>query len=696
MTAETASEPLVISSSFAFDPALEAIGFLARKVDLGIDLRLAPYAQVIPQLLAPASELRACKSGRVVAVRLNDLAGPERSLADAAAEFARAVHAADDGAPTLVLLCPGPAGADGAAVEALWKAFAGHASIKAIDAREAFAEYGVREPFDPRADAAAHIPYTEEAFAALAAAIVRWRALKGRAPVKLIAVDGDNTLWDGVLGEDGPEGLGLGPARRALQQRLVEAAEGGQIVALLSKNEDADVSALFAARADFPLRLEHILARRVNWRPKTENLRDLAEEFAVAPESILFVDDNPVECAAMRASLPQVLTVRAPESGDDAFLKRLWLFDRPDLTVADLKRIDSYRAEEERKAAKADAPTLREFFETLGLRIEIAAAKDADVARIAQMTRRTNQFNATMKRLDERDVALRRGRLGEAVHVVSVSDRFGDYGVVGCMAAAPAGDALNVDLFMLSCRALGRGVEHAMVGELARLAEGRGLKRLTFEYVEGPRNGPARRFLSELTKVELFGDGVAGASTAAARAFVFNPDQAGAGAGDAETSTAEPVKAAGEKGVDKGAGYEWIAAECATGAAIVAAMKGAARARPDLSVGFVLPAPGLESHLATIWEEALGVGPVGAHDPFRELGGRSIDAVRIHGLIARRLGIEADIVDLFRFGTVAQLAKHLADAAVDRVSLAETRGAQMRAARGAQALARGAFRERAS
>lgn len=682
MTPEPVPEPLAISASFAFDPALDLIEVLARPIDLKLDLRLAPYAQVIPQLLAANSELRARKIPRVIAARLQDLAGPGGSIADAAAEFAGALHAADDGVPTLVLLCPDADGADAAPIEALWKAFAGHPTLTAIDARAAFIEYAVSAPFDARADSAAHIPYTDEAFAALAAEIVRWRALKARPPVKLIAVDGDNTLWDGVIGEDGAKGVTLGPARRALQRRLVAAADGGQIVAILSKNEDADVVSLFEQRTDFPLRLDHVLARRVNWAPKSENLRDLAEEFGVAHESILFIDDNPVECAAMRAALPRVLTVRAPSSADEAFISGLWLFDRPELTVADMKRIDSYRSEEERKAAKAAAPSLRDFFAGLDLKIDIAPAKDGDMARIAQMTQRTNQFNATLKRLDERDVALRRGRLGEAVYVVSVRDRFGDYGVVGCMAAAPAGDALNVDLFMLSCRALGRGVEHAMTAELARLADGRGLARVTFEYVEGPRNGPVRRFLSDLTKVELFGDGLAPVSTAAALAFAFDPEK-GSAPPDDDADTAEQAANKFEKqAADVGSGYEWLAAECGSGEAIVAAARrSVARPRPDLSASYLAPAPGLESKIGAIWEEALGIRPIGANDPFKDLGGRSIDAVRIHGLLARRLGLETDLVDLFRFGTVGLLARHLNDATVDRVSVAETRGQQMRAAR---------------
>lgn len=688
---EESPSPLVISASFAFDPALEAISQLARLVGLPLELRLAPFAQTLPQLLAPSSDLRKSRA-RVVAVRLRDIAGPLRPAAEGAADLARALHAADDGAATLLLLCPQADGADAAPVEALARAFTGHSSVTVADARGLFAQNGVANAFDARAEASAHIPYTDEAFAALAAGIMRWFSLKRRAPIKLIAVDGDMTLWDGILGEDGPHNLRLGPARRALQERLVAAAEGGQIVALLSKNEDRDIVSLFGARTDFPLRLDHVLARRVNWLPKPQNLRDLAEEFGVGHESILFIDDNPVECAAMRAGMPRAFTVRAPESDDGSFFDRLWLLDRPELTVADMKRIDSYRTEEDRRRAKADAPSLREFFRTLDLHIEIAPARVGDVARIAQMSQRTNQFNATLKRLDERDVSLRLGPLGEAMHVVSVRDRFGDYGVVGCMSATPGADALIVDLFMLSCRALGRGVEHAMVRELARLAEARGLTRLAFEFVEGPRNGPARRFLSDLARIELFGDGLASVPAAIARDFSFDPEAVAAPEAE-EVAPAAP--AATETETDRGAGYERIAG-LRNGAALLAAIRGATRPRPELAAGFVAPAPGLEAQIAAVWEEVLGLAPVGAHDPFRELGGRSIDAVRIHGRLAEKFGIETELVDLFRFGTVSLLARHLSEIPADRIGRAEARAAQMRAARESFARTRGAMKERMS
>jgi FkbH-like protein len=669
-----ASAPLVIAASFAFDPALEAIAFWGRALSAPLDASPAPYAQILPQLLDPASALRRAPA-RALALRWSDHAGPGGSAEAAAEELARALKGADDGTPTLALLCP-ERGREPAQADAVFaQAVAGLKPLKIIDAREAFGAYRVEQFHDERADRAAHIPYTAEAMAVLGTLVARWRMTALRPPVKLIAADGDNTLWTGVLGEDGPAGISCGPGRLALQERLADASQSGQIVGLFSKNEAPDIEALFRSRADFRLRRERLLAVEANWAPKPDNLKRVAASFGVAEESIVFLDDNPVECAEMRAASPGVLTVMTPpEPALARFIEHLWPLDRGALTDADFKRAAAYRDEAARAQARAGAPTLRDFFAGLDLAIDIAEAGVEDFERLAQMTERTNQFNATLQRLDARGLRTD----GAALWRVSVRDRFGDYGVVGGMRAAPAGDALSADLFMLSCRALGRGVEHAMTAHLGRAARAMGLDRIAIKYVTGPRNAPARRFLAALAGAQLPTDGAVILAADAAASVAFDPETATDEASEAPVRA--PAPAAPVATNDLGAVYARIASELTTGAAILAAMT-PARARPDLSVSFAAPAPGLEARIAALWEEALGVAPVGAHDPFRDLGGRSIHLVRIHGLIALRLGAEIDLVDLFRFSTVSALAGRLSEAHTDRASLTHDRAALMRGAR---------------
>jgi acyl carrier protein len=208
---------------------------------------------------------------------------------------------------------------------------------------------------------------------------------------------------------------------------------------------------------------------------------------------------------------------------------------------------------------------------------------------------------------------------------------------------------------------------------------------VTLDYVEGPRNGPALRFLVELTRVELFGDGAASVATETARAMAFDCERASFSPTADEEGPKRPAQASS---LDRGAAYEWIASECLSGAAILSAMS-PSRPRPPISAGFSAPAPGLQSEIARIWEEALGIAPVGVNDPIKDLGGASLHLVRIHGLLADRLGVEIDLAHLFRFATVAELAAHLNDVSIDRVAAAAGRAAKMRGAR-LQAAARAA------
>ncbi len=709
--------PLAIAASFAIDPALEALAFWAQTLRLPLRAELAPYAQVIPQLLDQASPLRRA-SARVVAIRWSDLAG-SRGPAAAARELAQALAAADDGAACCVVLCPDRNGDAALAMNgALREDVKGRSGIAVIDAAEAFATYDVAEPFDLRSEKTAHIPYTAEAMAVLGTMIARWRAAALRPPVKFIAVDGDQTLWTGVLGEDGVKGVGCGGGRRSLQEALVRSSRDGRIIGLFSKNDEADVASLFQQRGDFALRREHLLALQANWRPKPANLKIVADEFGVAEASIVFLDDNPVECAEMRAAAPGALTVMTPgEAALARFVDHLWLLDQTALTDADRKRTAAYREEAARKSAREVAPSLKEFFAGLDLEIDIAEAREGDFKRLAQMAERTSQFNASLQRLDER--ALRTDAAGSRLYAVSVKDRFGDYGIVGCMRAAVSGDRLATDLFMLSCRALGRGVEHRMVAHLGDLALTRGLKSVSFDCINGPRNAPALKFFALLAGRGIE-EGTLTIPALEAATVAFDPENAAhvhadidlpsraraalaiggspspaRGRGDrgeglsASTLPVEtpspptPLPQAGEGSL--GAIYERIANELTTGRDVLAAMAANVRARPELAQEFVAPAPGREADIAAIWEEILCVRPIGAHDLFRDLGGKSLHLVRIHGLIADRLGAEIDLASLFRFGTVALLARHLGDAAHDRVTIAEDRAALMRAARTARA-----------
>ncbi len=238
---------------------------------------------------------------------------------------------------------------------------------------------------------------------------------------------------------------------------------------------------------------------------------------------MLFLDDNPVECEAMRRQCPSVLTVRSPEDHRrlGAFAEHLWLFDQPRVTDEDRQRVQMYRDNVARLDLKRAAQDIDSFIAGLQLEIDIAVAGTADVTRLAQLTQRTNQFNCSLVRCDEE--SLRQQLADPAVHLltVRVRDRFGDYGLVGMMRGREQSTALAVDLFMLSCRALGRGVEQRMANHLGLLAERRRLAEVAIEFVVGERNTPARQFVEDLIGSSVVADGRYRVGSGAARDFRF-------------------------------------------------------------------------------------------------------------------------------------------------------------------------------
>jgi FkbH-like protein len=329
-------------------------------------------------------------------------------------------------------------------------------------------------------------------------AVRRLHALR-RPPYKVAVVDADNTLWTGVCGEDGPEGVVIDGPRRALQEFLLKQREAGMLLALCSKNEAADVDAVFAAHPDMPLRPGHLAASRVSWNAKSDGLLSLAEELGLGLDSFVFLDDNPVEIADVQARCPGVVCLRVPEDPRQipAWLRHLWAFDRPKVTAEDRARAESYRQNREREALRQGAPSLEAFLESLGLVVDVRPVAPEHLPRVAQLTQRTNQFNLSLVRRTEAEVGRFLAGGGEGLEV-SVRDRFGDYGLVGVALFTRGSEALAVDTMLLSCRVLGRGVEHRLLASLVEIAAGRGLARVDLPWVPGDRNRPALEFLERL------------------------------------------------------------------------------------------------------------------------------------------------------------------------------------------------------
>ncbi|MFE0254221.1 SDR family NAD(P)-dependent oxidoreductase [Streptomyces sp. NPDC059010] len=354
----------------------------------------------------------------------------------------------------------------------------------------------VEQPFDERTERLAHLPFTPHFQAAVALRLAEVvRAARRPAP-KVIAVDGDETLWGGVAGEIGPEAVDLTGPRALLARRLVRWRAAGALLVLVSNNDEDTVRAVLD-RADSPLDAEHFSVLSAQWGPKPTRLAEAARTLGLGLDSFLFLDDNPAEIARMRAALPQVLSVTCPPKAElPEFLDGLWPLIPAAATAEDALRARFYEQERERDAVREQAG-FEEFLDQLELEVDIRTlSSDADVRRAEQLVRRTNQFTLRARSADGGDVARWRER-GE-VWTASARDRFGDYGQIGLLAVRREGDRLDVLAWLMSCRALGRGVEERLLQWLADRAEELDCAKIRLTAERTPRNTPARRLLAAL------------------------------------------------------------------------------------------------------------------------------------------------------------------------------------------------------
>ncbi|WP_326661117.1 HAD-IIIC family phosphatase [Streptomyces sp. NBC_00385] len=376
--------------------------------------------------------------------------------------------------------------------------------------------HAVEDRFDDRTDELAHLPFSPEFQAAVALTVADVATAVRRPPPKVIAVDGDETLWGGVAGESGPERVDLGGARALLARRLLQWRAAGVLLVLLSNNDEDTVRAVLE-RPDSVLRAEHFSVLDAGWGRKADRLEAAAQALNLGLDSFLYLDDNPAEIAAMRSALPEVLCVPCPAAGElESFLAELWPLVPAAATAEDALRAGFYEQERARDAAREQAG-FEEFLDQLELDLDIRPLEEPDSLRAAQLIRRTNQFTLRARSADGGDLG-RWQEQGE-VWTVAARDRFGDYGQIGLLALRPDGDRLEVLAWLLSCRVLGRGVEERVLQWLAGRAEGLGCTTVRMTADRTPRNVPARRLVAALGGGDPEGRPEAGTTPERLRAF---------------------------------------------------------------------------------------------------------------------------------------------------------------------------------
>ena len=679
-------QTIAITATFTAEPIEDGLSFWIKELGRPAEIQFAPYHQVFQQLLDPSSLLGANQYGvNVVLVRIEDwqryteaaesvIEESERNVR----ELVGALKSASERAavPFVLCICPAsPADPKKAAFyremeESIVNELADVRGIHVMSSDDLLAAYPVAQIHDAHADQLGHVPYTQGFFAALSTAITRKIYALQSAPYKVIVLDCDNTIWKGVCAEDGPHGVDIDSPRRALQEFVSAQHRVGRLVCLCSKNNEEDVLEVFAQRTDMPLKREHLVALRVNWNAKSENLKDLARELQVGLDSLIFIDDDPVVCAEVRANCPEVLTIHYQPDADatTCILEHVWAFDSLQVTEEDRQRTLLYQQNVERERLRSESITLEDFLTSLGLKVNIGPLTPAHVARVAQLTQRTNQFNSTTIRYSESEIQQILNSEERECLVVDVSDRFGTYGLVGVVIFKADAGVLQVESLLLSCRVLGRGVEHQILRELGTLAQQRGLEQIELRFTASKRNEPVYNFFEEVGAAFKETSGLAyRLPVTLAATCVYRP----------ANLEVEPRRQADQRQVNGAPSARnelllRIASDLFDSERILQAIDACKRrSRSVDGETFVAPRTPIEEILVDVWGQILGLDQISVNDNFFKLGGHSLLATMLLAKVVDTFQTEFSLRTFYDSPTVAAMAEIIERDQIERGNATE-------------------------
>jgi FkbH-like protein len=471
-----------------------------------------------------------------------------------------------------------------------------------------------------------------------------------------------------VCGEDGPSGIEITAPYRELQKFMIDQMNAGMLLCLCSKNNEKDVLDVFDQRTDMLLKREHLVSWRINWKSKSENIKSLATELNLGLDSFIFIDDNPVDCADVKINCPSVLTLQLPQNTESftSFLNHIWAFDHTEsLTEEDQNRTKMYQENSSRQRYLEQSLSLQDFIKGLELRVEFTDVTEDQLGRVSQQTFRTNQFNFTTIRRTENEIRNFLKRQNASCQVVRVVDRFGDYGLVGVLMYETEADRYKVDTFLLSCRVLGRGVEHAIVAWLAQRAIKEDKQFVEFTYLATGKNLPALEFITRIGEKYRSETGTSWIFPAQYLADVkYAPgEKSSIESEEPATDTSEkprPHMVSGFAITDLSERLQRIGESLYNVDKLAKAIEEyRLKKQPFPTVADMTPASTLETALSNIWKKVLGRRQIGMNDNFFEVGGTSLRAVQVIAEIKKELKQSLSIVNLFECPTVTLLAAKL-------------------------------------
>ncbi|SPU49421.1 FkbH domain [Bordetella trematum] len=371
---------------------------------------------------------------------------------------------------------------------------------------------GMTAPMSPKLYYTAKVPYSIQVFKRAADDIRSClQGLKGKAR-RVLVLDLDNTVWGGILGDEGLKGIAIGghdhvgEAFAEFQRAVKALANRGVALALASKNYEENALNVFKNHPEMILKMEDISAWRINWTDKAQNIIEMAKELNLGLASFVFIDDNPAERARVSEALPEVLVPDWPLDPAEyvSALNALSCFNVPVISSEDAQRTKMFAAERERKTLQATL-SHEDWLKSISMSVVIEPLAENNIARISQLINKSNQFNARNRRVSEVELADWKASTGAEVWGFRVSDKYGDSGLTGVISAEVRDGVCHVSDFVMSCRVMGRGVERLMLCAVVEFAQSKGAGRVVCEFLPTERNQPMRDFLDQ-SGMEKHGD----------------------------------------------------------------------------------------------------------------------------------------------------------------------------------------------
>jgi len=373
-----------------------------------------------------------------------------------------------------------------------------------------FSHIGLKQSIDYRFYHSSKAPYTFDFLKNYVAKIETVFLRNNGKLKKAIIFDCDNTLWKGIIGEDGIEGIDMSPNSKSgkfyhlVQQIAVFLSKRGVIVGLCSKNNEQDVIDVLRNHKDMILKDVHIVIKKVNWIDKASNLRAIASELNIAIESLVFVDDSNFEINLIKEQVPEILTIQVPttiSNYPDIILKNVYTYFNLVLNSDDAKKTEMYKQQFERENSKTEFRSIEDYLASLQIELTIAKNDSVFIPRIAQLSQKTNQFNLTTYRYTETQIEHFINDKNQEVYAMFVKDKFGDNGLTGiCIAKQDEHNKKNViiDSLLMSCRIIGRNIEFVYVSHIIKDLVNKGYQTLSAYYIPTKKNAQVEDFYDKL------------------------------------------------------------------------------------------------------------------------------------------------------------------------------------------------------